>query len=285
MQDTHACERNRLPALVAALLLSLTFASATASSASAQEMVDLELVLAVDVSRSMDYEEQIIQRDGYVAAFRSGEVIDAILGGGVGRIAVTYMEWAGNHINRVVVPWSLIDSKEAAHAFAARLEEVKPERLSRTSISGALDRARSLFGTSSWKGVRRVVDVSGDGPNNQGMPIEAMRDSLVNEGITINGLPLLIRTSTYGFGIENLDEYYTDCVIGGTGAFVIPVQDWESFPLAVRRKLVLEIAGLAPRQDPASMVVRVAATPVRAKVDCLIGEKLWQQRMQDMEWR
>jgi hypothetical protein len=233
----------------------------------------------------MDYQEQLLQRDGYIAAFRSDEVIAAILGGGLGRIVVTYMEWAGDRTTRVIVPWSLIDSRESANAFASRLEEVKPERLSRTSISNALEHSQGLCGTSSWKGVRRVVDVSGDGPNNSGMPVEAMRDQLVNNGITINGLPLMIRTSTFGFGIENLDEYYTDCVIGGTGAFVIPVYDWESFPRAVRRKMVLEIARLAPRAIPASQTLRTTNVADRPKVDCLIGEKLWQQRMQDLEWR
>ncbi|MCG6858320.1 MAG: DUF1194 domain-containing protein [Salaquimonas sp.] len=284
MQGSHACGFHRLPALMAAAALAF-FGFAPNDAAQAQEMVDLELVLAVDVSRSMDYQEQLLQRDGYIAAFRSDEVIAAILGGGLGRIVVTYMEWAGDRTTRVIVPWSLIDSRESANAFASRLEEVKPERLSRTSISNALEHSQGLFGTSSWKGVRRVVDVSGDGPNNSGMPVEAMRDQLVNNGITINGLPLMIRTSTFGFGIENLDEYYTDCVIGGTGAFVIPVYDWESFPRAVRRKMVLEIARLAPRAIPASQTLRTTNVADRPKVDCLIGEKLWQQRMQDLEWR
>ena len=256
------------------------------SSARAQaNLVDLELVLAVDVSRSMDYEEQIIQRNGYVAAFRSDEVIQAILEGGLGRISVTYMEWAGELLTNVVVPWTLIDSREAALAFAGRLEETTPRRLSRTSISNALDNSQGLFGTGGWKGVRRVVDVSGDGPNNQGLPVEGMRDRLVNAGIIINGLPLMVRTSTFGFGIENLDEYYADCVIGGTGAFVIPVYDWKEFPAAVRRKLVLEIAGRTPRTMHAGFTQFAQADTGRAKVDCLIGEKLWQRRMQDLEWR
>ncbi len=284
MQGSSGNRRLGLAAFCFHIAATLLAVLAAGRVAQAQEnLVDLELVLAVDASRSMDYDEQIIQRDGYVAAFRSEEVITAILGGGVGRIAVTYLVWAGEHITRVEVPWSLIDSKESAHAFAARLAELRPQRLSRTSISGALTRSQELFGTSSWRGIRRVVDVSGDGPNNQGLPIEPTRDALVNQGIVINGLPLLVRTSTFGFGIENLDEYYTDCVIGGTGAFVIPVRDWADFPQAVRRKLVLEIAGRFPKVVPAGF--RLAQAEGRPKVDCLIGEKLWQERMRDMEWR
>jgi hypothetical protein len=253
----------------------------------AQEMVDLELVLAVDVSRSMDFGEQIIQRRGYVEAFRSQEVVEAILGGGYGRIAVTYLEWAGVATTRQIVPWTLIDSMESAAAFADEMNQQEPLRLSRTSISYGLSVASTLFGTSAWRGLRRVIDVSGDGPNNHGLPLVPIRDEIIADGIVINGLPLMVRTSTFGFGIENLDEYYYDCVIGGTGSFVLPVYSWEEFPRAVRRKLILEIA-----ENRTPLRIRRAAfdpdtidDPEREKSDCLIGEKLWQQRMRDLEWR
>lgn len=275
-----SCRRMAIPIAAIALLVAVP-----PVAANAQEQVDLELVLAVDISRSMDFEEQIIQRNGYAAAFRSQEVIGAILGGGLGRIAVTYLEWAGQGISRVIIPWTLIDSREASRAFAAQLEDRQPQRLSRTSISSGLSHSQRLFGTGPWKGIRRVVDVSGDGPNNQGMPVEPVRDSLVAEGIVINGLPLMVRTSTFGFGIENLDEYYFDCVVGGTGSFVIPVYDWDGFPEAVRRKLVLEIAGIEARVVPAAMSPAALDDPTRQKVDCMIGERLWQMRMQDLEWR
>lgn len=253
----------------------------------AQERIDLELVLAVDVSRSMDIQEQLLQRRGYSAAFRSREVVDAITGGGFGKIAVLYMEWAGVGITNVIVPWTMIDSMESSTAFADALDKQSPRRLSRTSISNALQTASGLFGQQPWRGLRRVVDVSGDGPNNQGQPIEFWRDELVKSGIVINGLPLMIRTSTFGFGIENLDEYYFDCVTGGTGSFVLPVYKWEEFPQAVRRKLVLEIAGARFLRGADVLTAMPVAfdDPDRPKVDCLIGEKLWQQRMREMEWR
>jgi len=251
------------------------------------ERVDLELILAVDVSRSMDFGEQIIQRKGYAEAFRSPEVIDAILGGGLGRIAVLYLEWAGDMIQDVVVPWTLIDSSGAALAFADRLERREPQRLSRTSISGAMLAADTLFGTSDWSGVRRVVDISGDGPNNQGVAVEDARDRLIASGATINGLPLLVRPTSYGFGIDNLDDYYIDCVIGGPGAFSLPVRDWVEFPAAVRRKLVLEIAGFNPHPaaESAGLLLAQTSGPARGGSDCLIGERLWEMRMRDLEIR
>lgn len=246
-----------------------------------QEMADLELVLAVDISRSMDHGELELQRKGYAAAFRSDEVIQAITGGGFGRIVVTYMEWAGVGLTRTIVDWTLIDSAESSRAFATALERSEPIRMSRTSISEALRTSGELFGKSAWRGLRRVVDVSGDGPNNQGAMVTEERDKLVSQGIVINGLPLMVRPSTFGFGIENLDEYYMDCVIGGTGSFMIAVYDWDEFPMAVRRKLLLEIAGVPARP----LLHRVASQETgRPAVDCLIGEKLWKQRMRDLEW-
>jgi len=266
------------------MLVAFTLVAGLLSSAArAEEMADLELVLAVDISRSMDREEQIIQRDGYVQAFRSPDVINAILGGGLGRISVTYMEWASETATQVVVPWTLIDSRESAFAFADQLAQRMPSRLSRTSISGAILASGTLFGKGAWRGVRRVIDVSGDGPNNNGGPVEAARDMLVSQGIVINGLPLLVREDPYGMSIRNLDDYYYDCVIGGTGSFMIAVRDWEGFAEAVRRKLVLEIAGREPMLIPAAMPVAAAAD--RPKVDCMIGEKLWMQRMRDWEIR
>ena len=273
--------------LVTVWVCTFLLVNLVSTPASSAERVDLELVLAVDASRSMDRDEKLLQRRGYVEAFRSPDVINAITGGGFGKIAVAYLEWAGYGSTRVVVDWTLIDSKEAALAFATRLESDDPQRLSRTSISNAIHMASDMFGTSPWQGLRRVIDVSGDGPNNHGHPITSMRDAIVAKGVIINGLPLMIRNSTFGFGIENLDEYYADCVIGGTGAFVLPVYSWEKFPEAVRRKLVLEIAGAA---EPvllhrASDDSVMAPGEGRPRVDCMIGEKLWYKRMQEMEWR
>ncbi|WP_345944276.1 DUF1194 domain-containing protein [Aureimonas sp. SA4125] len=242
--------------------------------------MDVELVLAVDVSWSMDSGEQRLQRDGYVAAFRSPEVQQAILDGGNQRVAVTYVEWAGNFSQSVVVPWTLIGSKADADGFAYRLAEEEPARERRTSIASAIDFSAGLFDGNGFSGLRKVIDVSGDGPNNQGRAVNHARDDAVKRGITINGLPLMTSGESSGYlswgSIPNLDTYYADCVIGGPGAFVIPVNDWAQFPDAVRRKLVMELASVWPA-PPAQ---RVEAMPVagRAAADCLIGERQWQQR-------
>jgi hypothetical protein len=249
-------------------------------AAQAQEDVDLELVLAVDVSRSMDFGEQQLQREGYSQAFRSSEVIDAITSGLNGRIAVTYLEWAGSGIQRVVLPWTVISDGESAHKFADALAMQETQRLSRTSISGAIMAAGALFGTSGYKANRRVIDVSGDGPNNQGMPVTLARDEWVRQGVVINGLPLMIGANTYGFGINNLDAYYRDCVIGGPGSFVLPVYTWEEFPRAVRRKMVLEISAVPPA-EPLLHLAQANAD----EADCLAGEKIWERRMRELEWQ
>ena len=174
--------------LVAPLLLVWT---AWASQASAQTRVDLELVIAVDVSLSMDLDEQQLQRDGYVAAFRDSDLHKAIASGPYGRIAVTYMEWAGPGVQTVIIPWTLIDSPAAARAFAARLasQPITRERL--TSISAALQFAQGLLKDTGFSASRQVIDVSGDGPNNQGGPVTSYRDRAVAAGITINGLPIV----------------------------------------------------------------------------------------------
>jgi hypothetical protein len=259
-------------AACAGLALALS-TGAAGSAAHAQTPVDLELVLAVDVSWSMDYDEQILQRQGYVEAFRHGEVIRAIETGGWGRIAVTYVEWAGAELQRVVVPWTLIDGAAAAEAFAAALDEAPIGRMRRTSISGALRFSGGLFGQSDYEGVRRIVDISGDGANNSGPPVVPERDALVERGIVINGLPIMIaETNPSGFfNLPDLDVYYEDCVIGGTGAFIITVTDLQHFAVAIRRKLVLEIAGRPARLVPAQWQAR------EPRVDCLVGERQWQR--------
>lgn len=276
----------RLANLLAGALATIGMAHNAYSGDDVEMRVDLELVLAVDISRSMDFGEQIIQRRGYIEAFRSREVISAITNGMWGRISVTYVEWSGSGAARVVVPWMLISDAKSAARFAAALEDREPLRISRTSISGALEFSQLLFGAAGWQGLRRVIDVSGDGPNNHGKPVKPVSAATANGGVTINGLPLMVRTSTYGFGIENLDEYYQDCVVGGPGAFVVPVYSWQEFPAAVRRKLVMEIAG----REPEPLIRRIAAVDNEmgdraGGTDCMIGEKLWNERMKDLEWR
>jgi hypothetical protein len=250
--------------------LPVAFLVAAPHLAAAQaDSVDLQLVLAVDVSRSMDFEEQELQRDGYAAAFRHPEVLAAIASGPLGRIAVTYVEWAGPDIQAVVVPWTIVATREEALAFASKISAAEFLRERGTSISGGLEFASGLFAGSGVRGLRRTIDISGDGPNNMGLPVARVRDEVVAAGITINGLPIMLRPGGgFGaFGIDKLDIYYEDCVIGGPGAFIVTVGDMSQFPAAIRRKLVLEIAGVvSPPQ-----LIPVAVTAPR--IDCLIGEK------------
>ncbi|MER0239968.1 DUF1194 domain-containing protein [Fulvimarina sp. MAC8] len=248
--------------------------------------VDVELVLAVDVSWSMNDEEQIIQRNGYAAAFRSQEVQEAIFDGVHGAIAVTYVEWAGEFSQSVIVPWTLLDSKASADAFAYRLATEPPNRRRRTSISGAVSYGARLFDKNGFIGLKQVIDISGDGPNNQGPIVTTARDQAVAAGIVINGLPLMTSDASLSWAtIDNLDEYYEACVVGGRGSFVIPVNDWPQFAQAVRRKLVLELASDWPIDDadPRHLMreLPILRTQGAGDVDCLIGERLWQQR----QWR
>ena len=245
------------------------------SPALAQTTVDLELVIAVDVSLSMDLEEQRLQRDGYVTAFRDPEVHKAITSGPNGRIVVTYMEWAGPPTQQVVIPWTTIDGPEAARAFADRLDATPISRARMTSISAALQFSGRLFETSGAKGIRRVIDVSGDGPNNAGVPVVPVRDELVAKGIVINGLPIILKMATGFFDLADLDRYYSDCVIGGTGVFMIPIKQKTEFNTATRRKLLLEIAGHAP---PVRLI-RVQAPATEEQMDCLVGERQWRRYM------
>lgn len=245
------------------------------TSAGAQEAVDVELILAVDVSLSMSPEELEIQRRGYAAALTHETVIRAIQDGVHGRIALTYFEWAGDFSQHVIVPWTVVASAEDAAHVAAQLSANPPNSARRTSISGAISYAADLFAESGFRGMRRVLDISGDGPNNQGLPVVGARDSLIAQGITINGLPLMTNDGfTTSYDVRDLDIYYSECVIGGPGAFVIPVNEWSQFPEAVRRKLVIELAGLTP-PELLPPLVRVQA---RQSYDCLIGEKMWRNR-------
>lgn len=272
------------PAGLITLVAALCLASAaqpqeTPSSPVPQEEVDLELVIAVDISMSMDIDEQEVQRAGYVAAFRDSGVIDAIETGLHGRIAVAYLEWAGIRDQRVTVDWRLVEDRETAEAFAAELEGRPFWRARRTSISQALLTAAELFEDSGYRGLRRVVDMSGDGANNQGLVVTDARAHVLARGITINGLPLMLKDpDPYSdFELVDLDLYYEDCVIGGPGAFMVPVRSVEAFPGAIRSKLILEIAGLVPqtRDSP----VRPAQAGERP--NCLSGEFQWRGWMRD----
>ncbi|MDV4157800.1 MULTISPECIES: DUF1194 domain-containing protein [Rhizobium] len=228
--------------------------------------VDVTLVLAVDTSRSMDFEEIGIQREGYVEALKHKEFIDAVKGGLTGRIAISYFEWAGYVVQDSVIDWQVIETEEDAIAFADKLEARPIATQRRTSISTAIAQGASMIVSSPFPSRRQVIDVSGDGPNNSGDPVTPARDKAVEAGMIINGLAIMLRPSDAPNG---LDKYYADCVIGGPGAFVLPVRKIEDFAVAVRRKLVLEISDLSL---PAT-VQKIAGA--EAGTDCLIGEKQW----------
>lgn len=232
------------PVLAAALAALLALASPPARA----EAVDLALVLAIDVSRSIDEVEAALQRQGYLAALTNPKVVQAIQSGAIGRIALTYVEWAGVDYQQTVVPWTTIRGPQDADTFAAAIAAAPHRSVSWTSISGAIDYARRLFVNNGYEAGRQVIDVSGDGRNNSGRPAELARDDAVAEGITINGLPILNDRMNFGRAPEaDLDLYYENNVIGGPGAFLILARDFNAFGAAILSKLIKEIAG-----DPAT---------------------------------
>ncbi|MDX8495050.1 DUF1194 domain-containing protein [Mesorhizobium sp. VK22B] len=229
--------------------------------------VDLELVLAVDVSSSMSLAEQRVQRDGYVSAFRHPDIAKAIGSGANGAIAVSYLEWAGPRHQTVLMPWTIVGSPEEAKRFADTLATKPIVAEAGTSISGGLLAAAGLLAHSQAAAERRVIDISGDGPNNAGPPVGPMRDMLTGLGITINGLPVSLpyggANGFQSFGGQYLSLYYEHCVIGGPDAFVIGINDLAMFEVAIRRKLLLEIAGQPARPRLASY-----ARPGTLTFDC-----------------
>ena len=258
-----------------AIVLLTALAAALPLALRAQPVeVDVELALMVDVSRSMDASELEIQRRGYAEAIASDEVVGAILNSFTGAIAVTYVEWAGDPFQRVVVPWTRIGSREDAEAFAEAITRMPDFSMRRTSISGAIRFAKTEIESNDYIGLRRVIDISGDGPNNDGRPVLHARDAALADGIVINGLPILVDEVAGPWGIADLDQYYLNCVIGGPGAFTITVTDWKDFPLAVRRKLVLEISDAGATL----WLAQATARQPDGSYDCMIGEKLRQQR-------
>jgi hypothetical protein len=252
--------------------------------------VDLELVLAVDISQSMDYDEHSIQRQGYVDAFRHKDVVNAMLSGPEGKVAVLYMEWAGDFDPIETIPWTIIDSPEAAKTFSERLENEPIYGEQRTSISRALETAQRHILKNNISSHRQVIDVSGDGANNAGRLVEPARDAVVKSGIVINGLPIMLNKPKEFYDIDHLDRYYRHCVIGGEGAFIAPVFDLRQLPSTIRKKLVMEIASLDLDTGAAPIQFADTETPAlpnrpgylkaqlklpTQKTDCTIGEQVW----------
>ena len=261
---------------VGGLLFFLAFYAAPTKPADARDgsvQVDAEIVFAVDISYSMDITEQKLQRAGYVEALRSAQFLAALAAGPSGRIAVKYVQWASYSDQDTLLDWTVVDGPNAAAQVADRLSEAPYRRAQRTSISGAIDAAAGMFAGNGFSSTRQVIDVSGDGPNNNGHPVTEARDTAIAAGITINGLPLVGIRPWYGpADIKDLDVYYEDCVIGGPDSFMVVVHDVKDFVDATRSKLIREIAA-APTSLP---VVKAAARQPR--ISCMIGEAMWNRR-------
>lgn len=238
--------------------------------------VDVALVLAVDVSISMDRDEQELQRNGYVEAFRASTVHQAIRTGSLGRVAVTYVEWAGANprLQSVIVPWTVLETPADSIAFADRLARAPVRQAAGTSISDAIEMGVVLLSTGRLIATRKVIDISGDGPNNQGRLVTEVRDEAIARGITINGLPVMLREPDWREDLA-LDAYYRDCVIGGENAFMIPVRDRNQFVTETRAKIVREIAGLGDSDW------QVHATGGRPQTDCDTSEGVWEEYAPD----
>ena len=219
------------------------------------EPVDLELILAIDVSGSIDEDEAALQRQGYLKALVHPQVIRAISGGEKRRIGITYIEWAGYHYQRVVAEWAVISDQASAESFVAKVAQVPVSTERWTSISGAIEFAMKRFDSSPYRSNRRVIDISGDGRNNNGRDLGEVRREALERGIIINGLPIVNdRPTRWGTPPErDLDLYYRDNVIGGPGSFYIVADGFNAFANAIRTKLVREISGV-----PGDGVVRVA---------------------------
>jgi hypothetical protein len=247
----------------------------------AEREVDLELVLAADISSSMDSEEAALVRQGFIRAFRHPDVIDAIQRGQLGRIAVTYVEWGHHQYQRTRVDWAEVEDAGSAATFAEAVERSSVILVEWTSISGAISFGAQSFEGNGFHSERRIIDISGDGPNNKGPYVTQARDRALAGGIVINGLPIINdRPQVYGYPpFPDLDIYYEDCVIGGPGAFVVVADGFKDFARAVLRKLVTEIAGRSSQRP----LLQLATA--RARPPCNAGEIQLQEFLQNQNWQ
>lgn len=271
----------QMPRLVRALISAAALGGVmTIATPVRAASVDLELVLAVDVSGSVEPDEAELQRKGFVEAFRNPAVIRAISGGQFGRIAVTYIEWAGDHYWRLGIDWRIIDGAASANAFATELRGLAFNSALWTSISGAIDFGLERFAKSPHQSKRRVIDIAGDGANNNGEAVTRARDRAVKQGITINGLPIVNgRPSPYGTPqVPNLDWYFEDCVIGGPNAFIVVADGFEDFARAIKRKLIREIADLG---GPSREGPRISLAANSARPRCDAGERMIQDMIDE----
>jgi hypothetical protein len=253
----------------------------SAAGVPASQAVDVALVIATDVSYSVDENEARFQREGAIAAFRNPDVVKAIQSGSLGRIAVTYLDFSSYQSNKILVDWTIVHDKASADAFADALA-VKPRTLGvQTSISSGLELAEKLLVTSGFNARKQVIDVSGDGPNNDGHLVDKVRDEIVAKGIVINGLPIMTPADQFDvYYLPDLDKYYAGCVIGGPGAFIQVAHGFEDLARALRRKLILEISDARPGENP--LLFKVAASAPHAgwaphavyEKGCDIGERM-----------
>jgi hypothetical protein len=274
--EVNLTQRKMLLMTTGAAVLGLAVPGSQLADTKDQVSVDVELIIAVDVSYSMDRDELTVQREGYAQAIASKEFLHALTTGPNRKLAVTYFEWSTSNDQKIIIPWRVIDGPKTADAIAREIMKTPVRNGSNTSISGAISFAVPLFNENPYRGLRRVIDISGDGPNNNGAPVTGARDAALERGITVNGLPIMVNNSSYSImSIDNLDLYYEDCVIGGPGSFVVSIKHRNDFKEAIRAKLIREVAGQTtePRITPV-----VQSDP---RVPCLIGEKIWQER----QWR
>lgn len=264
------------------LLAGWFLGGSTAGGAPNAQHVDIALVIATDVSYSVDEDEARFQREGAIAAFRSPEVVKAIQAGALGRIAVAYLDFSSYSTNKLIVNWQVVYDKASADAFADALARAPRTLGVQTSISSGLEMADRLHDISGYTATKRVIDVSGDGPNNEGHLVDKVRDQIVAKGITINGLPIMTEADKFDvYYLPDLDKYYAGCVIGGPGAFIQVSHGFEDLARAIRRKLILEISDAGSGDNP--LLVKVAAKtgpsaphvsrPIYEK-GCDIGERM-----------
>jgi hypothetical protein len=261
----------RFRRVAVASLAALTLAQLSSAQARDDLAVDIELVLAVDVSASMDLDELRLQRQGYIAAFRAPEVIAQIESLPLGRIAVAYFEWGDQDTQNILVPWTLVKDEMGAEQVAAELEAAPLASAFGTSIGGALTFASAMFQDNGFAGQRRTIDISGDGPNTAGPPVVAARDAVLARGVTINGLPIMIRLGWSGglYSTAGLDLFYEDCVIGGPGSFIVIVKSRALFAEAIKRKLIMEMLSAKKERQ----ILPIGDTRRSFRIDCLVGEK------------
>lgn len=267
----------RIALMVLVILVGLARVPLAQDAGAPNLAVDLELVLAVDVSGSIDGEESKLQRDGFAAAITNDHIMRAVQSGPLGRVAVMYLEWSGLDRHRVVADWTIIDTDRDAAAFAEKISEANHFRGHWTSISSVIDESLKHLNGNKISGARRVIDISGDGVNNNGDGVVEARDRAIRDGVTINGLPIINgRIGPQGMKpLPNLDLYYRDCVIGGPGAFIVVARGFADFARAIRRKMFLELSGWSPP-------VRRVRTQFRPRADCMAGEKRTLRELQEL---